>query len=299
VRDVDLAELVEYIDWTPFFAAWELPGHYPEILSDTTRGAAASALFGDAQKLLKRVVDERLLQAHAAVGFWPANSTTDDDIVLFTDDSRTTELDRLHTLRQQMAKTDGRPNLALADFTAPIESGTADYIGAFAVTAGGGLDDAKKLFTDQSDDYSAILLTSLADRLAEAMAEWLHARVRRDLWGYAPDETADNAALIREEYQGIRPAPGYPAQPDHTEKRTIFRLLDAGNNAGMHLTESMAMIPGASVSGLYFWHPDAHYFGLGRMGSDQLADYAARKSWSLAEAERWLALNVAEERAPA
>jgi 5-methyltetrahydrofolate--homocysteine methyltransferase len=230
------------------------------------------------------------------VGFWPANSTADDDIVLFTDDSRSSEIDRLHTLRQQMAKTDRRPNIALADYTAPVESGAHDFIGAFAVTAGGGLEEAKKLFTDQADDYSAILLTSLADRLAEAMAEWLHAKVRRELWGYAADEAANNAALIREEYQGIRPAPGYPAQPDHTEKRTIFRLLDAGRNAGMHLTESMAMIPGASVSGLYFWHPDAHYFGLGRIGSDQLVDYAARKGWSHAEAERWLALNVVEER---
>jgi 5-methyltetrahydrofolate--homocysteine methyltransferase len=299
LRDVDLAELVGYIDWTPFFAAWELPGHYPEILSDAKRGKAATALFDDAQRLLQRVVDERLLHAHAAVGFWPANSTADDDIILFSDDSRATELDRLHTLRQQMAKPDGRPNVALADYTAAVESGAHDYIGAFAVTAGGGLDDAKKLLTDQADDYSAILLTSLADRLAEAMAEWLHAKVRRELWGYAPDEVADNAALIREEYQGIRPAPGYPAQPDHTEKRTIFRLLDAERSAGMHLTESMAMIPGASVSGLYFWHPDAHYFGLGRIGSDQLADYAARKGWSLAEAERWLALNVVEARAPA
>jgi 5-methyltetrahydrofolate--homocysteine methyltransferase len=299
LRDVELAELVEYIDWTPFFAAWELPGHYPEILSDEKRGKAATALFDDAQQLLRRVVDERLLHANAVVGFWPANSTPDDDIVLFTDDSRATELDRLHTLRQQMAKPDGRPNIALADYIAQVESGTADYIGAFAVTAGGGLEEAKKLFTDDSDDYSAILLTSLADRLAEAMAEWLHAKVRRELWAYAPEEAADNAALIREEYQGIRPAPGYPAQPDHTEKRTIFRLLDAERGAGIHLTESMAMVPGSSVSGLYFAHPDAHYFGLGRIGSDQLADYAARKGWSLAEADRWLALNVAEERSRA
>jgi len=295
LRDVPLDELVRYIDWTPFFAAWELPGHYPEILSDAKRGAAARSLFGDAQKLLTRVVDERLLHANAAVGFWPASSTADDDIVLFTDDSRTTELNRLHTLRQQMAKPDGRPNVALADYTASVESGMPDFVGAFAVTSGGGLDEAKARFVEAGDDYNAILLTSLADRLAEAMAEWLHAKVRRELWGYAPDEALDNAALIAESYQGIRPAPGYPAQPDHTEKRTIFRLLDAEHAAGMHLTESMAMVPGASVSGLYFWHPDAHYFGLGRMGSDQLADYAARKGWSLAEGERWLALNLAEE----
>ncbi|MEA2678220.1 MAG: 5-methyltetrahydrofolate--homocysteine methyltransferase, partial [Chloroflexota bacterium] len=260
---------------------------------------AARSLFDDARQLLDRVISEKLLHASAVVGLWPANSTADDDIVLYTDDERTTEIDRLHMLRQQMDKPDRRPNLALADFTAPVESGIRDYIGAFAVTAGGGLEEAKKSFTDKNDDYNAILLTSLADRLAEATAEWLHARVRRELWGYAPDESADNAALIREEYQGIRPAPGYPAQPDHTEKRTLFRLLDAERGAGMHLTESMAMIPGASVSGLYFWHPDAHYFGLGRMGSDQLADYAARKGWSLAEGERWLALNLAEERARA
>ena len=198
-----------------------------------------------------------------------------------------------------MAKPESRPNLALSDFTAPVDSGVEDFVGAFAVTAGGGLDEAKKKFEEAGDDYSAILLTSLADRLAEAMAEWLHARVRRELWGYAPDESLDNDRLIREEYQGIRPAPGYPAQPDHTEKRTIFRLLDANRAAGIRLTESMAMIPGASVSGLYFWHPEAHYFGLGRIGRDQLEDYAKRKGWSMAEAERWLALNVAEERAAA
>ncbi|MEO8625555.1 MAG: vitamin B12 dependent-methionine synthase activation domain-containing protein, partial [Candidatus Limnocylindrales bacterium] len=296
--EIPLDELVSFVDWTPFFAAWELPGHYPEILRDEKRGEAARALFDDAQQLLERAVKEKLLHASAAVGFWPANSSNDDDIVLFTDDERTTELDRLHTLRQQMAKPDSRPNLALADFIAPVESGVRDYIGGFAVTAGGGLEEAKKLFTDKIDDYSAILLTSLADRLAEAATEWLHAKVRRELWGYARDENLDNAGLIREDYQGIRPAPGYPAQPDHTEKRTIFHLLDAGKNAGIHLTESMAMVPGASVSGLYFWHPDAHYFGLGRMGADQLADYAARKGWSIAEAERWLALNLAEERAP-
>ncbi|MEP7378845.1 MAG: methionine synthase [Chloroflexota bacterium] len=296
--EIPLDALVNFIDWTPFFAAWELPGHYPEILRDEKRGEAARALFDDAQHLLDRAVNEKLLHASAAVGFWPANSSNDDDIVLFTDDERTTELDRLHTLRQQMAKPDSRPNLALADFSAPVESGVRDYIGGFAVTSGGGLEEAKKLFTDKNDDYSAILLTSLADRLAEAATEWLHAKVRRDLWGYARDEKLDNDGLIGEAYQGIRPAPGYPAQPDHTEKRTIFRLLDAGKNAGIHLTESMAMVPGASVSGLYFWHPDAHYFGLGRMGADQLADYAARKGWSIAEADRWLALNVAEERAP-
>ncbi len=297
LRDIPLAELAGFIDWTPFFATWEIPGHYPEVLSDPRRGAAARSLFADAGVLLERVVKERLLHASAVVGFWPAGSTADDDIVLFTDDSRSAELDRLHTLRQQMAKPDGRPNLCLSDFVAPVGSGVEDFVGAFAVTAGGGLDEAKGRFEEDGDDYSAILLTSLADRLAEAAAEWLHAQVRRSLWGYAPGEALDNSALIREEYQGIRPAPGYPAAPDHTEKRTIFRLLDASGQAGMRLTESMAMIPASSVSGLYFWHPDAHYFGLGRIGRDQLADYARRKGWSLAEAERWLALNLADEKA--
>jgi 5-methyltetrahydrofolate--homocysteine methyltransferase len=299
VRGVELPALVETIDWTPFFAAWEVPGHYPQVLDDPVRGAAAGALFADAQRLLERVVKERLLQPAAAVGFWPAAATPDDDIVLFADESRAAEVARLHTLRQQMAKRDGRTNLALADYVAPLDAGVRDYVGAFAVCAGGGLDVARAEFEAAGDDYSAILLTSLADRLAEAFAEWLHREVRRSLWGYAADEDLDNEGLIAERYQGIRPAPGYPAQPDHTEKRTIFRLLDAERNAGMRLTESMAMVPGASVSGLYFWRPEAHYFGLGRIGRDQLEDYARRKRWSLAEAERWLALNVVAEKEPA
>jgi 5-methyltetrahydrofolate--homocysteine methyltransferase len=292
---VDIAMLVRYVDWTPFFAAWEVPGHYPEVLHDARLGPAARSLWDDAQKLLTRVVDERLLSASALVGFWPASATDDDDIVLYADEQRTAEIERLHTLRQQMAKPDRRPNVALSDYVAPPGAGVGDYVGAFAVTAGVGLDEARSRLEAAGDDYSAILLASLADRLAEAAAEWLHERVRRELWGYAPHESLDVNALIAESYQGIRPAPGYPAQPDHTEKRTIFRLLDAERSAGMRLTESMAMIPGASVSGLYFWHPDAKYFGLGRIGRDQLADYAGRKGWSLAEAERWLALNVVDE----
>jgi 5-methyltetrahydrofolate--homocysteine methyltransferase len=295
LRELPLDDLVRYIDWTPFFAAWELAGHYPQVLDDPRVGAAARSLFDDAQRLLRRMVEERMVTASAVVGFWPAAATDDDDIVLFTDDERSAELERLHALRQQMAKPDGRPNSALSDYVAPVESGVRDYVGAFAVTAGGRIDEAKSRFEAAGDDYTAILLMSLADRLAEAGAEWLHERVRRELWGYAPEEALDNEALIAESYRGIRPAPGYPAQPDHTEKRTIFRLLDAERNAGMHLTESMAMIPGASVSGLYFAHPDARYFGLGRIGRDQLADYARRKGWSLAEAERWLALNVVDE----
>ncbi|HVM30936.1 MAG TPA: methionine synthase [Candidatus Limnocylindrales bacterium] len=296
MRGVDLAELVELIDWTPFFAAWEIAGHYPEVLQDERRGPAARSLFDDAERMLQRIVDEKLLTADAAVGFWPAAATPDDDIVLYADESRATELARLHTLRQQMSKRDGRPNVALADYVASVESGVRDYVGAFAVSTGGGLERARAEFVAAGDDYSSILITSLADRLAEAFAEWLHREVRRSLWGYASDEALDNAGLIAEQYQGIRPAPGYPAQPDHTEKRTIFRLLDAERNAGLHLTESMAMVPGSAVSGLYFWRPEARYFGLGRIGRDQLEDYARRKRWSIAEAERWLALNVVEER---
>ncbi len=296
LRDVPLRDLVRYIDWTPFFAAWELPGHYPEILEHDRTGPAARSLFEDAQQLLGRAIEKSWMRANAVVGFWPANATDDDDIIVFADESRTDELARLHSLRQQIAKPDSRPDHALSDYVAPVGSSVRDYIGAFAVTAGVGLDEAKGRLAESGDDYSAILLAALADRLAEACTEWLHERVRRELWGYAPLEALDNDALIAESYQGIRPAPGYPAQPDHTEKRTIFRLLDAERNAGVHLTESMAMVPGSSVSGLYFWHPAARYFGLGRIGRDQLADYARRKGWSLAEAERWLALNVVDER---
>jgi 5-methyltetrahydrofolate--homocysteine methyltransferase len=292
--DVPLSEVVPRIDWTPFFATWELSGRYPEILEDPSVGSAARDLFDDARRLLGRVVEERLLRANGVVGFWAAGSTADDDIVLWADEARTTEMARIHTLRQQAAKTNGRPNLALADYTAPVGSGVADYVGAFAVTAGIGLEVARARFESANDDYSAILLTALADRLAEAFAEHLHELVRRELWGYAADERLDNEALIAERYQGIRPAPGYPACPDHTEKRTIFRLLGAGERAGMRLTESMAMLPASSVSGYYFWHPDARYFGLGRIGRDQLEEYARRKGWSLAEAERWLAPNLLE-----
>jgi 5-methyltetrahydrofolate--homocysteine methyltransferase len=295
--DVPISDIATRIDWAPFFAAWELPGTYPAILDDERVGKAARSLLDDAQVMLKRVIDEQLLRANAVVGFWPA-AAAGDDIVLYTDDSRTAELSRLHTLRQQMAKRDSRPNLALADFTAGVDSGVPDYVGAFAVTAGVGLDEVRKRFEAAGDDYSSILLASLADRLAEAFAEWLHEKVRRELWGYAPDESLSNEEIIREAYQGIRPAPGYPACPDHTEKRTIFRLLDAERQAGIRLTETLAMVPGSSVSGLYFWHPQAQYFGLGRIGRDQLEDYARRKGWSIAEAEKWLALNVVDEAAP-
>jgi 5-methyltetrahydrofolate--homocysteine methyltransferase len=292
LADYPLDELVERIDWSPFFATWELSGRYPEILSDPVVGAAARDLFADAQAMLRRLVDERLLRAAGVVGFWPAASTPDDDIVVWADGSREHELVRIHTLRQQVARTDDRPDLALADFTAPLDSGASDHVGAFAVTAGHGLAELKAAYEAAHDDYSAILATALADRLAEAFAERLHERVRRELWGYAASEELDNAALIAERYQGIRPAPGYPACPDHTEKATLFELLEAESRAGIMLTESMAMLPAASVSGYYFWHPQARYFGLGRIGRDQLEDYARRKGWSIAEAERWLAPNL-------
>ena len=287
-----LEELVARIDWSPFFTTWELAGQYPRILSDPTVGRAATDLFRDAQRLLERIVRDRSLQANGVVGFWPAASTPDDDIEVYTDATRSTIRNRLHTLRQQMDKTNGRPDVALADYTAPVGSGVADHIGLFAVTAGIGLEELRAEFMADNDDYGSIMAAALADRLAEAFAELLHERVRRELWGYAPAEVLDNDALISERYQGIRPAPGYPSCPDHTEKRTIFELLDAERAAGIRLTESMAMLPGASVSGYYFWHPEARYFGLGRIDRDQVADYAQRKGWMVDETERWLAPNL-------
>jgi 5-methyltetrahydrofolate--homocysteine methyltransferase len=289
-----LEDLVERIDWTPFFTAWEMRGHFPQILDDARLGTSARQLYDDARALLGRIVDERLLEARAVAGFWPAGSTADDDVVLLDPDRIERRLATLHSLRQQHAKTNERPNLALADFVAPAESGVRDHVGAFAVTAGLGADEAIRRFEADNDDYSAIMLRALADRLAEALAERLHERVRRELWGYAPDEALSNAELIAEGYQGIRPAPGYPAQPDHTEKRTIFELLEAERRIGVTLTESMAMLPAASVSGLYFWHPQAAYFGVGRIGRDQLEDYARRKGMPVDELARWLAPNLAD-----
>jgi 5-methyltetrahydrofolate--homocysteine methyltransferase len=291
-----LAELVERIDWTPFFATWELRGAYPAILTDPRLGATASDLFRDAQALLDRIVREDRLDARAAIGFWPANATPDDSIVLFADPSRMAEAGRIHALRQQMAKPDGRPNVSVADWVGP--AGVPDHIGLFAVTAGHGLDALVAEFEADHDDYSAILAKALADRLAEAFAERLHERVRRELWGYAPDEALSNDELIAERYQGIRPAPGYPATPDHLAKRVIFDLLGAEADAGIQLTESMAMLPGASVSGMYLWHPDAHYFGIGRIGRDQLLDYARRSGLPLDEATRWLSPNLADDARP-
>jgi 5-methyltetrahydrofolate--homocysteine methyltransferase len=291
-----LAELVERIDWTPFFATWELRGAYPAILSDPRLGPTATDLFRDAQALLARIVRDDLLEARATVGFWPANATADDSIVLFADPTRTAEAARIHELRQQMAKPEGRPNLSVADWVGP--AGVPDHVGLFAVTAGHGLPDLVATFEAQHDDYSAILAKALADRLAEAFAERLHERVRRELWGYAPAETLSNEDIIGERYQGIRPAPGYPATPDHLAKRAIFDLLGAEANAGIQLTESMAMLPAASVSGMYLWHPDAHYFGIGRIGRDQLEDYARRAGIPLDEAARWLSPNLADDVRP-
>jgi len=280
----DLGDLARHIDWTPFFAAWELVGRFPAILEDDVVGEAARDLYADAQAMLARIIEERWFQARGVVGLWPANSDG-DDIVIWTDETRREEAARLHTLRQQMAKSEGRSNAALADFIAP--SG-ADYIGGFAVTAGHGEAEIAARFKAADDDYSAILSAALADRLAEAFAEALHRKVRTELWAYAPDETFDLDALLAERYRGIRPAPGYPAQPDHTEKQTLFRLLAAEEATGVALTESCAMTPASSVSGLYFAHPQAHYFGVGKIERDQIADYAARKGWDTAKAERWL-----------
>ncbi len=290
-----LADIVERIDWTPFFQTWELAGHYPAILDDPRVGAAARSLHADAVAMLERIVACRELTARGVVAFYPAASVG-DDIELYTGESRRQVRGIVHTLRQQMHKADGRPNLALADYVAPSDGGVPDYLGLFAVTTGHGADALAARFAAGNDDYSGILAKALADRLAEAFAERLHERVRRELWGYAPEEQLDNAALIHEEYQGIRPAPGYPACPDHTEKGTIFDLLDAERLAGISLTESYAMQPGSSVSGYYFWRPEARYFGVGRVDRDQVEEYARRKGADLGEMERWLAPNLGYER---
>jgi 5-methyltetrahydrofolate--homocysteine methyltransferase len=287
----DLADLARHIDWSPFFASWELVGRYPQILEDDVVGEAAVSLFADAQSMLQRIIGEQWFEARGVVGFWPANADG-DDIVLYTDESRETELARLHSLRQQMAKDKtqadgGRANVALSDFVAPVGT-RPDWVGGFAVTAGHGEAEIAKAFKEKGDDYSAIMASALADRLAEAFAEALHRKVRTELWGYAPDEPWDLEAMIAEQYRGIRPAPGYPAQPDHTEKATLFRLLDGEAATGLTLTESYAMYPTAAVSGLYFAHPESHYFGVGRIERDQVEDYARRKGWDVATAERWL-----------
>ncbi|WP_104493928.1 methionine synthase [Paracoccus denitrificans] len=285
IEDFDLAEIARYIDWTPFFQTWELKGVYPRILDDEKQGEVARQLFADAQAMLTRIIDEQWFKPRAVIGFWPANRVG-DDIRLFTAEDRAAELATLHTLRQQVTKRDGRPNVALADFVAP--EGHRDYVGGFVVTAGGEEQQIADRFKAAHDDFSAILVQALADRFAEALAEMMHERVRRQYWGYA-DEAFSPEELIAEPYAGIRPAPGYPAQPDHTEKVTLFRLLDATAATGVELTESMAMWPGASVSGLYIGHPDAYYFGVAKVEHDQVLDYADRKGMPVSQVERWLA----------
>jgi 5-methyltetrahydrofolate--homocysteine methyltransferase len=290
--EADLREIAGWIDWTFLFHAWELPGKYPQILDHPDKGPAARDLFATAQALLERILDEKLLVARGVYGFWPANRDG-DDVVLWADEARSAEVARFPMLRQQRPAVAGKPLHSLADFVAPIESGVVDSVGAFAVTAGIGCDELAHRFEREHDDYQAIMTKALADRLAEAFAEWLHARARRE-WGYGRDERLALEELIAERYRGIRPAFGYPACPDHTEKRRLFDLLDAPA-VGITLSESCAMVPGASVSGMYFAHPDARYFTVGRIGRDQVADYAARKGMSIAEVERWLAPNLGYE----
>jgi 5-methyltetrahydrofolate--homocysteine methyltransferase len=289
--EVDIADLVNYIDWTPFFNSWELYGKYPAILTDEVVGEQATSLFADAQKMLTELIDENWLTAKGIVGIFPANSVNDDDIQLTTDhEQRITFL----TLRQQSQKTAGAPNMALADFIAPIESGIQDYMGCFCVTTGFGVEEKAKEFERQLDDYNSILIKALGDRLAEAFAEFLHLKVRKEIWGYASDEKLSNQELIAENYNGIRPAPGYPACPDHLEKPTIWKLLQVEEAIGVRLTESMAMWPASSVSGYYFAHPESKYFGLGKIKNDQVEEYSKRRNITLEQAKKWLGPNIAE-----
>ena len=290
VTEVPISELRNYIDWTPFFHAWELSGKHPNILNDATVGDQARSLLSDAEDLLDRMEVEGRIRTKATLGIFPANACG-DDVEIYTDDSRTQVRAVMHGLRQQFAK-DGRPSQCLADYVATVDSNQADWIGAFVVTAGLGVSEVVRELEEDNDDYTAILTKAVADRLAEALAELMHKRVRTNIWGYARNETFTNKELIREVYLGIRPAPGYPACPDHTEKGTIFEILDAEKKLGVQLTESYAMTPAASVSGWYLAHPSAKYFGLGRIGRDQVEDYARRKDWSIKETERWLGPNL-------
>ncbi len=290
LEDIDLRTLVDYIDWTPFFIAWDLAGKYPRILEDEVVGEAATSLFNDAQAMLKKLVDEKLIRARAVFGFWPANQVQDDDLEVYGDNGE--KLATLHHLRQQTIKPDAKPNLSLADFVAPKSTGITDYVGGFICTAGIGAEELAKVYQDKGDDYNSIMVKALADRLAEACAEWLHEQVRKHYWGYAPDERLSNEELIREQYKGIRPAPGYPACPDHTEKGTLFQLLDADGISQVTLTEHYAMLPTAAVSGWYFAHPEAQYFAVGKIDKDQVESYSQRKGHELAISERWLMPNL-------
>ena len=289
--EVDIADLVNYIDWTPFFNSWELYGKYPAILSDEVVGDQATSLFADAQKMLTQLIDENWLTAKGIVGIFPANSVNDDDIQLTTDNEQPITF---LTLRQQSQKTAGAPNIALADFIAPLESGIQDYMGCFCVTTGFGVEEKATAFEKALDDYNSILIKALGDRLAEAFAEFLHLKVRKEIWGYASDEKLSNQELIAENYNGIRPAPGYPACPDHLEKPTIWKLLHVEEAIGVRLTESMAMWPASSVSGYYFAHPESKYFGLGKIKNDQVEDYSKRRNTTLEQAKKWLGPNIAE-----
>ena len=286
-----LEELVPYIDWSPFFQTWDLWGKYPQILDDAVVGEAAREVFANAQKMLKQMVDEKWLEARAVCGFWPANSVG-DSVEVYTDETRTKVLHTFHHLRQQNEKPEGNPNQSLADFVAPKSSAVHDYLGGFAVTSGIGCEERAKAYEAQHDDYNAIMIKALADRLAEAFAECLHAKARREFWGYAADEKISNTEMIAEKYQGIRPAPGYPACPEHSEKAPLFELLNAPHETAITLTDSFAMMPTAAVSGFYFSHPQSQYFAVGKIDKDQVADYAARKGWDVAKAERWLAPNI-------
>jgi 5-methyltetrahydrofolate--homocysteine methyltransferase len=294
--NIDLKVLAEYIDWTPFFISWDLAGKFPRILTDEVVGEAATALYADAREMLAKLIDEKLISARAVFGFWPANQVREDDIEVYGDDGK--PIAKLHHLRQQIIKTDGKPNFSLADFVAPKDSEVTDYVGGFITTAGIGAEEVAKAYQDAGDDYNSIMVKALADRLAEACAEWLHQQVRKDYWGYAKDETLDNEALIKEQYTGIRPAPGYPACPDHTEKSTLFKLLDPeasemkAGRSGVFLTEHYAMFPAAAVSGWYFAHPQAQYFAVGKIDKDQVQSYTSRKGQELSVTERWLAPNL-------
>ena len=290
--DYSLAELKDYIDWTPFFMAWELAGRFPRILDDDIVGKEATKLYADAQAMLDQLVEEKWFAARGVYGLFPANSIGHDDIEVYSSEKREGLLTTLHSLRQQTQKPPGQPNYALADFIAPAETHKQDYIGAFAVACGFGMEDRIRQYEAEHDDYHAIMLKALADRFAEAFAECLHRRIRKEFWGYASDETLDNEALIDEKYQGIRPAPGYPACPDHTEKPLIWKLLKVEENTGITLTESYAMYPTAAVSGFYFSHPDSRYFGLGKINRDQVKDYAHRKGMEVHQMERWLSPNL-------
>ncbi|MBO0722649.1 MAG: methionine synthase, partial [Blastocatellia bacterium] len=285
-----LEQLAQFIDWSPFFHTWELKGSFPKILDDPIHGVQARRLYDDAQKMLERIISRRELKAHAVYGFWPANAVA-DDIEIYSDESRATLLTTFHTLRQQGEKREEQYNQALADFIAPRSSGRIDYLGGFALTSGIGLTELCAQFERDLDDYSSIMAKALADRLAEAFAELLHKRARED-WGYGHTENLGIEELIKEKYRGIRPAPGYPSQPDHTEKRLLFDLLNVEKSIGISLTESFAMLPASSVSGLYFAHPAAKYFVLGRIEREQVEDYAHRKGMDVGEVERWLAPNL-------